>query len=197
MMAVTPQYIREWRAAHPAAVRATQRRFNARKDIQERRRRYRRQYVLKHEGLPCPNCGSTERWSNGQCGPCRNRRRRASYKQRPGNVLARNRSWYMKNFDAVSKRNAERRLSQLYGLTLQDYERMILEQNGLCGICNKPPSPGKPLAVDHDHQTGCVRALLCTTCNLRLGVLENAEWTALARPYLELHSKSDAMLGAI
>jgi hypothetical protein len=61
-----------------------------------------------------------------------------------------------------------------YGITVQDYDMMHMEQNGLCKICNNPESRvsnGKTsrLAVDHCHNTGKVRGLLCWACNASLG----------------------------
>lgn len=65
-----------------------------------------------------------------------------------------------------------------YGLSEEDYERLLAEQGGVCAICEEPPSGRwKRLAVDHDHETGEVRGLLCITCNTLLGRLE-ARWDA-------------------
>lgn len=54
-----------------------------------------------------------------------------------------------------------------YGITLDEYERLFIEQNGLCAICKAEPIKYK-LAVDHDHDTGAVRGLLCPPCNRAL-----------------------------
>ena len=53
------------------------------------------------------------------------------------------------------------------GLTLDQWQKMYVIQHGKCAICLRPPKV-KPLEVDHDHQTGRVRGLLCFTCNHRL-----------------------------
>lgn len=58
-----------------------------------------------------------------------------------------------------------------YGITQKEYERMEQEQGGLCFICQKPCSSGRRLAVDHDHETGHVRTLLCMKCNTAEGAL--------------------------
>lgn len=50
---------------------------------------------------------------------------------------------------------------------------MLDAQNGVCVICEKTPEAGKRLVVDHCHATGVVRALLCTYCNVAVGVYEN------------------------
>jgi hypothetical protein len=49
---------------------------------------------------------------------------------------------------------------------------MLANQNGVCKICNKPCKSGKSLAVDHCHETGRVRGLLCAKCNTNLGRIE-------------------------
>jgi len=42
---------------------------------------------------------------------------------------------------------------------------MFQAQGGVCGICKRPPKPGKNLHIDHDHKTGRPRGLLCYRCN--------------------------------
>lgn len=65
-------------------------------------------------------------------------------------------------------------LRRKYGIEIADYEAMLLTQNGLCAICRQPPRGKKQrLCVDHNHQTGQVRGLLCDWCNHALGVLES------------------------
>ena len=61
-------------------------------------------------------------------------------------------------------------LRRTYGITLDNYNAMYEAQNGLCAICGKPDEvEGRRLAVDHNHDTGQVRALLCGNCNRGLG----------------------------
>jgi hypothetical protein len=71
----------------------------------------------------------------------------------------------------VVGQNRVRRFLKLYGITVQDYDRMLKKQDGVCLIC-KRPEKNRKLAVDHDHETGAVRGLLCTSCNNTLGWFE-------------------------
>ena len=60
-------------------------------------------------------------------------------------------------------------LRRVYGLGLADYERILAEQGGGCGICGKTSEQEKRnLAVDHDHDTQRIRGILCAHCNHRL-----------------------------
>jgi len=77
-----------------------------------------------------------------------------------------------------ARREANRRASrvvklrQRYGITVEEYERLFVQQGGLCVICRRTSTDGRSLAVDHDHATGRVRGLLCVTCNVRIGQIE-------------------------
>lgn len=77
------------------------------------------------------------------------------------------------NHDPVAYRNAE--LQRRYGITQQDYEVMIAEQNNQCAICNTTEPGGRHprgyFVVDHCHTTGKVRKLLCNNCNTALGLV--------------------------
>ena len=62
-------------------------------------------------------------------------------------------------------------LQKTYGITSDDYEKMLAEQEGKCKICGSEilDVKGRSLAVDHCHSTGKVRGLLCSNCNLGIG----------------------------
>ena len=73
-------------------------------------------------------------------------------------------------------------LRREYGITLDDYNERVEEQRGLCLLCGKPETlvdkptgKIKSLHVDHDHETGKVRGLLCGRCNRVLGIYEKFE----------------------
>lgn len=71
------------------------------------------------------------------------------------------------------KRKAQMRkwaLKSGYGISVDEYDVMLASQSGQCRICGATQGwANKRLAVDHDHETGAVRALLCDRCNLILG----------------------------
>jgi hypothetical protein len=74
------------------------------------------------------------------------------------------------------------------GITLEQYDEMLKAQGGVCAICKKSERTKtnkgevRALAVDHDHETGHVRGLLCGRCNRALGTVES--FFPLARDYL-------------
>jgi hypothetical protein len=63
-------------------------------------------------------------------------------------------------------------LFKTYGITVEEYTAMLDKQDGVCAICKKPDS--KRLSVDHSHQSGKVRGLLCTKCNTALGKFDDS-----------------------
>lgn len=78
-------------------------------------------------------------------------------------------------------------LAVKYGLTPAEYTAMVLQQDGGCAICHRPPGKSG-FNVDHDHQTGKVRGLLCAGCNRGIGLLQdNHHLLARAADYLKEH----------
>ena len=86
-----------------------------------------------------------------------------------------------------------------YGLTPEQYEKMLEEQNGTCAICKMPETwthkkTGKvaSLSVDHDHETGKIRGLLCRDCNQSIGKFkDNAKLLYAAYEYLSIHKMEE------
>jgi len=74
---------------------------------------------------------------------------------------------------ARSRIDHKGRLKREYNLTLEDYDRMLEEQNGGCFLCGDSFNYSQRLAVDHNHKTGKVRKLLCHKCNWLVGCIEN------------------------
>ena len=70
--------------------------------------------------------------------------------------------------------------------TVKEYNDMLFLQNGCCKICNKLPKSGSiNLAVDHNHDTGKIRGLLCLYCNRNLIGQNSLETFYRASQYLE------------
>jgi hypothetical protein len=72
--------------------------------------------------------------------------------------------------ESVSKarRARDRYLRKMFGLSLSKFEAMVNKQNGVCSICGQPPKKKRnshTLCVDHDHETGEVRGIVCDPCN--------------------------------
>lgn len=84
-------------------------------------------------------------------------------------------------------------LKKHFGMSEDDYNQMFVAQNGVCAICQKPEQgtcgiyrTPRVLAVDHDHETGKVRGLLCHACNAALGLFrEDIETFLRAIAYLK------------
>ncbi len=104
---------------------------------------------------------------------------------------------YRKKYNQSERGQAVDRKSRLkrkYNMTVEAYDIMFEQQNGVCAICGKSETMRNQhglcrLAVDHDHKTDEVRGLLCAKCNLTLGnVDDNKELLLSAALYLEKHS---------
>jgi len=120
---------------------------------------------------------------------------------KPGNkekAVTRVKKWQEENPERYQQQQAEWRdsgrkaqsdrkshLKNTFGLTQEEYEAKLRWQRGVCLICQQPPAEGQMLDVDHDHETGRVRGLLCRNCNHGLGKFyENPFLLAAAAGYL-------------
>ena len=115
----------------------------------------------------CVMCTRLQVWGADARHPERKTRRAANLylKQK-----AENRLWKTLNpeqYKLLMRRGALRRA---FGLTLEEYDAMLKKQRGKCAICGG--KEWRNLAVDHNHETGAVRGLLCSVCNKNLGIYE-------------------------
>jgi hypothetical protein len=151
----------------------------------------------KSEGKVCSICGEWKDYSNftrhatmrdghmNRCKSCVNQKGREA---RAANGISdeektKRKIKDKKRYDRITsnkKLNTERKqkmrsahLYRTYGITLEEYEHIHKAQNGCCGICqiNESDAPRKVLSVDHCHDTGQIRGLLCDRCNLGVGML--------------------------
>ena len=96
---------------------------------------------------------------------------------------------YKKYFNDL---NWARNLMVKFGITAAEYHSMLEAQNGVCAICLGVNKNGKRLSVDHNHETGKVRGLLCQRCNLCIGQFEEDQGTLLrAVDYLLKYNQTD------
>ncbi|MFB6568365.1 endonuclease VII domain-containing protein [Streptomyces noursei] len=82
--------------------------------------------------------------------------------------------WQRRNKEKFAQYVLAYKLKSEFGITIEDRDRMLVEQNGLCAICKAEPHPTQGLAVDHCHDTGRVRGLLCHKCNRGIGYFKDS-----------------------
>lgn len=99
--------------------------------------------------LPCARCESAEREISSYCRPCHNLNGRESRERHGG-----------------SRRY---HLRKRYGIEPEQFDGLVAEQGGICAICRE----AAPTHLDHDHETGRVRGVLCVSCNNGLGLFRD------------------------
>jgi hypothetical protein len=134
---------------------------------------------------PIERFGTEDRRPDGRrchckdCGNAESRVYRKSYRQTPV-------------YQEYSRRRTRReKLRKKYGLSVDGFNALLAAQNGCCAICGatKSPGPWPTLVVDHDHQTGAIRGLLCNPCNVALGFFrDRQDVIASALVYLQRSS---------
>lgn len=96
-------------------------------------------------------------------------------------------AWREKHPEKLAVQYREGNLQRTYGISIAQYDQMLVGQKGVCAICCETCPSGRRLAVDHNHQTGEVRGLLCGRCNSALGALrESPELFMRAMEYLSI-----------
>lgn len=91
--------------------------------------------------------------------------------------------YYQKTKDDHKRRMRENHLKKTYGITLEQMDEMLTQQNSKCAICKTSLKKRRP-CVDHCHQTNAIRGLLCRSCNLKLAVVEDKWFCEKANQYL-------------
>lgn len=87
--------------------------------------------------------------------------------------------------DEQELRHREGELRRRYGITPADYDRLLSAQGNCCAICKGPPTKSyRAFDVDHDHETGRVRGLLCRRCNIGISYFEDGSFRENAVVYL-------------
>ncbi|MDQ1396542.1 MAG: hypothetical protein QOG64_1801 [Acidimicrobiaceae bacterium] len=141
-----------------------------------------------------------------ECKACNLAAKHERYLKDPAREIARVKKWQQENAERVNAYHRVRRarpevkeqsraghLKRKFGLTLEQYDEMLAAQLGGCAICGDPPEAGKALHIDHDHDTGEVRGLLCVRCNNGLGQFkEDLGLLSQAGVYLAVEDRDEA-----
>jgi len=121
------------------------------------------------------------------CKVCNRLSNKKYYENNKEKVNKRTTEWAKNNRDRVNASQQRRRIvnpeknklnyrkaaKKKAGLSLDDFNKQSIKQNNLCAICGLPEiaKGGMDLAIDHNHNTGQVRGLLCVKCNNAIGAL--------------------------
>jgi hypothetical protein len=121
--------------------------------------------------------------------------RRAYYAANRERIIEKAKAWEAANPERKRERNRARRYARVYGISIADFDRMMEIQSRACAVCANEFESTSEVHVDHDHATGHVRALLCASCNIGLGVLERdgGIWLARAQAYLAQFKSSSVL----
>lgn len=92
---------------------------------------------------------------------------RAANRERVRNNIS---TWVKSNPEKCSERARRATLKRRYGMSVADYDLILKDQEGMCKICGE----SKRLYIDHCHDSGIVRGLLCASCNIGVGHLEKS-----------------------
>jgi Recombination endonuclease VII len=116
-----------------------------------------------------------------ECKACTVERMHARYAAKGAEIRAKSR---IKNATPEMRQYELARTLAKAGLTPEQYEQALIDQNGVCKICKQPPTKANKqtsrLHADHDHETGAFRGLLCTKHNTGLGLFEDSPELLLA-----------------
>lgn len=135
------------------------------------------------EQLPDASFGKSRGW----CRNCKN----ASNRSRYANATIEEKRRLNGFSTPAGKRCRRRKKIERYGITEDQYRELLIAQDGLCGCCGRPETRSvkgvlATLSIDHDHETGVVRGLLCSSCNWAIGRLgDDLEGLKKAVVYLE------------
>ena len=93
--------------------------------------------------------------------------------------------FYEETYPSRREKQNNAKLFKMYGITREQFTEMSAAQGDVCRICKRPPQGKTRLSVDHVHETGQVRGLLCDPCNTGLGMFgDDPERLSAAIRYL-------------
>lgn len=121
-----------------------------------------------------------------------------NYIQTPDFYQSKAKTWRDANRDRHNAAMSAGQLRRKFGITQQQYDAILADQDGLCAICHLACVTGRKLAVDHCHSTGKIRGLLCHNCNIGIGKLkEELSILDRAKTYIASGGVSSATLSGI
>lgn len=96
--------------------------------------------------------------------------------------LANAKIYYAANKEKIFDTNRRYRMKRVYGMSVEEYDGMVIAQGNQCAICKKNSPGGRTKLgrwhIDHCHESNRVRGLLCLRCNMALGWHEKHRGTA-------------------
>tara|TARA_R110000787_G_scaffold126500_1_gene237823 strand:- start:395 stop:883 length:489 start_codon:yes stop_codon:yes gene_type:complete len=135
----------------------------------------------------------------GGCKPCLKLEKRAYVAKNREKVRAQQATYRAENKDKIDahykKNRTKYRMDAVglrYDMTVEAYDIMFADQLGCCKMCDveEKHAPRQRLCVDHDHDTGAIRGLLCGNCNSAIGLLKDSSvYTIRATTYLQDNGK--------
>lgn len=132
---------------------------------------------------------------HSRCKACLKKRRKESRSnetdEQRGKRLAYSKAYRENNPEKFKAGQRNAYLKGTYGIDQEQYDQMFEAQQGCCAICGSDETQWGRLAVDHNHETGEVRGLLCFNCNTSIGKMgDSPELLRKAAEYLEESSRS-------
>lgn len=105
-----------------------------------------------------------------ECKTCNSDRTKRWRQAHPDRMKERRKKWVSQNRELQAALTRKSALNRRYGMSPEDYDALVKAQGGACAICG---CSDKRLVIDHCHQTGRVRVLLCDKCNRGLGCIND------------------------
>jgi len=103
-----------------------------------------------------------------------NSRVKIYYQKNKIKIKKRGKQYYVEKRQRILEEKKKYHLLKKYNLTISQFNKLSVQQNGVCAICERENIKGKRLYVDHCHKTGKIRGLLCSECNKGLGSFKDS-----------------------
>lgn len=144
----------------------------------------------EEEPILCSTCGVPlilgDNWKQTSCGKgdyrcttCRSKYQKDYYKNNKETLNKKRKEYYESNKETISAKQSDYKTKKNYGISKEEYN--LLMEEGKCAICGST----EKLRLDHDHNTGKIRGVLCHWCNVGLGHFkDNLDLLIKAREYL-------------